>query len=184
MNKTLFFVAVLALTCVLSLNLFAQNEIRTSVVSNGSTPTGNASFRIRGTVGQGAIGISTNDAHAIQSGYWVQTIDLVTSVERGPGVNIPAKFELRQNYPNPFNPTTTISYSIPTSASGKNVKLELYNTLGQKVGTLVDEKQDAGFYAIRWDGRNDFGMQVSSGLYLYRLVAGSFVQIKKMVLVR
>ncbi|MFQ6113549.1 MAG: S8 family serine peptidase, partial [bacterium] len=98
--------------------------------------------------------------------------------------NLPTQFTLQQNYPNPFNPTTTINYTIPRSLSNSIVKLDIYNTLGQRIRTLVNEKHTAGNYQVQWDGKNDDAMQVSSGLYLYRLSAGSFVQIKKMLLLR
>ncbi len=93
----------------------------------------------------------------------------------------PGTFQLFQNYPNPFNPSTAISYQLPANS---NVQLEIYNLLGQKVRTLVNQQQAAGNYTVRWDGRNDFGQHVSSGVYLYRLVTGQFSQVRKMVLLR
>lgn len=90
-------------------------------------------------------------------------------------------YALNQNYPNPFNPITTISYQLHTS---NDVELTIYNILGQRVKSLVDEKQPAGFYQVRWDGKNEKNQQVSSGIYFYRLRAGSFVHTKKMILLR
>jgi hypothetical protein len=94
---------------------------------------------------------------------------------------LPTVYSLSQNYPNPFNPTTTIDYSIPKS--GK-VELAIYNIAAQKVRTLVNEKQDASFYKVVWDGRNDNGESVASGMYFYRLVSGNFSKIEKMTLVK
>ncbi|MGB9773859.1 MAG: alpha-amylase family glycosyl hydrolase [Bacteroidota bacterium] len=96
----------------------------------------------------------------------------------------PFTYQLFQNYPNPFNPTTTILYEIPKT--GK-VTLEVYNILGQKVITLVDGVQTAGRYAVRWNGVNEQGLPVASGVYFYRLIVqggarGEFVQTKKMLL--
>ncbi|MFQ5864759.1 MAG: S8 family serine peptidase [bacterium] len=108
---------------------------------------------------------------------------VITSVE-DETPTLPMQFVLEQNYPNPFNPTTTINYTIPPSHDNSRVKLDIYNTLGQKIRTLVNENQTAGTYQVQWDGKNDVAMHVSSGLYLYRLSAGSFVQIKKMLLLR
>ncbi len=94
---------------------------------------------------------------------------------------IPKQFALEQNYPNPFNPSTVITYSLP---AGGRVTLMVYNTLGQEIATLVNADQKAGSYTVRWDGVNDRGTKLSSGLYFYRLRAGAFVSTKKMMLVQ
>ena len=93
----------------------------------------------------------------------------------------PAEFKLEQNYPNPFNPNTMISYQLAMSSE---VKLSIYNTTGQLVRTLVDEFQTAGKKSVVWDGLNDNGERMSSGLYLYQIKAGKFAQCKKMLLVQ
>ena len=90
-------------------------------------------------------------------------------------------FLLLQNYPNPFNPETIIKYSL---RQPEHVKLTVYNALGQKVRTLVDQPQEAGEKMIIWDGKDDRGEEVSSGVYLFRLRAGDFEATKRMVLVR
>jgi len=94
---------------------------------------------------------------------------------------LPAEFELRQNYPNPFNPGTEIEYTL--RKSGK-VILEIYNLLGQKVRTLVREHQSPGFYHLTWDGKNERGEKVSSGIYFYRLEMNGAFQTKRMVLLK
>jgi len=94
---------------------------------------------------------------------------------------LPTVYSLSPNYPNPFNPTTTIEYSIPTSG---NVELAIYNAAGQKVRTLVSEHQSASFFKTVWDGRNDMGESVGSGIYFYRLVSGNFSKIQKMTLIK
>lgn len=95
--------------------------------------------------------------------------------------NRPQDFALAQNYPNPFNPSTMIQYELPRAV---HVQLAIYNLLGEKVRTLIDEKESAGVKQITWDGRNDRGEAVSSGVYLYRLQVGEFVLTKKMALLR
>jgi len=80
------------------------------------------------------------------------------------GVNLPDKFELYQNYPNPFNPTTTIGFDVPNANS--HVRLEIFNILGQRVKMLVNNVYSAGRYKVIWDGTNDAGMQVSTGVYI------------------
>ncbi|TVL95606.1 MAG: hypothetical protein CV087_24230, partial [Candidatus Brocadia sp. WS118] len=94
---------------------------------------------------------------------------------------LPTEFEL-VNYPNPFNPTTTIRYTLPGAAA---VTLEIYTVTGQRVHTLVSRRQQPGEYSAVWDGRNNHGHAVSSGVYIYRLQAGDeYVQSRKMVLLR
>jgi hypothetical protein len=107
--------------------------------------------------------------------------DLITGLASDDDTIIPFEFEVYQNYPNPFNPTTFISYQLSTVS---DVELTIYNQLGQKVRTLVNARKPAGTYQIQWDGRDNAGNQVTSGVYLYRLKAGSFVQVRKMVLLR
>jgi hypothetical protein len=93
----------------------------------------------------------------------------------------PSVYALSKNYPNPFNPTTTIDYSIPQAG---NVELVIYNTAGQKIRTLINQMQDASFYKVVWDGRDESGQSVASGIYFYRLVAGNFSKIEKMTLIK
>jgi hypothetical protein len=93
----------------------------------------------------------------------------------------PSAFQLLPNYPNPFNPTTTIRYNLPRTSK---VVLKIYNLLSQEVQTLVNEKQTAGEKSVVWDGRNYFGQQVSSGIYIYQIQAGNYVHRRKMILIR
>jgi hypothetical protein len=93
----------------------------------------------------------------------------------------PAEFELYQNYPNPFNPETRIKYTLKKAG---HVTLHIYNVLGEKVKTLLDQDQSTGFYQINWDGKNDKGKSVSSGLYLYKLEVNGFSQAKRMLLLK
>jgi hypothetical protein len=95
---------------------------------------------------------------------------------------LPVQFNLEQNYPNPFNPVTTINYNLQKSSP---VELTVYNVLGQKIRTLVSSKVQAmGSHSVNWDGRNDNGTQVASGVYLYQLKTGDQVEMKKMVLMK
>jgi hypothetical protein len=101
------------------------------------------------------------------------------------GVNgnetVPSGFILRQNYPNPFNPETSIQYSTPRLSK---VSLVIYNSAGEAVRTLVNTTQLAGNYTLSWNGQDDYGMQLPSGVYFYILTSGSFRDSKKMVLVK
>ena len=89
---------------------------------------------------------------------------------------VPGAFALRQNYPNPFNPVTTLEYTVPSTG---RVSLEVYDMLGRTVAVLVNAEQTVGTYTVRFDASN-----LASGLYLYRLTAGSKVQVKKMMLLK
>jgi PKD repeat protein/fibronectin type 3 domain-containing protein len=94
---------------------------------------------------------------------------------------VPSQFALVQNFPNPFNPETTIAYDLSERAP---VRLEIYDILGQRVRVLMDEVQVAGRYQVRWDGRNAQGQGVGSGVYFYRLQAGGFNQVRRMLLLK
>jgi len=88
----------------------------------------------------------------------------------------PKEFKLEQNFPNPFNPTTTIQYQLPQDAK---VTLKVYDILGSEVATLINAEQEAGYYEVNWNASN-----LASGVYIYRLQTGSFVSVKKMMLLR
>ncbi|OVE79594.1 hypothetical protein BVY01_02095 [bacterium I07] len=94
---------------------------------------------------------------------------------------IPTEFKLDQNYPNPFNPATTIQYQLPEPGY---LELNVYNIYGQKIRTLVNGEKSAGHYKVLWEGRNEVGQQVASGVYVYRIQAEDFVQSRKMLLMR
>ena len=126
-----------------------------------------------GTEGRGVyrIDVGTSPATSVAEGYNV----------------VPTKFSLGHNYPNPFNPITQIPYQLPCKSK---VEICIYNLLGQKVRTLVDEVQKAGYHKVIWDGRDKFGREVASGVYLCRMEAApkpegrSFVRTIKMLLLR
>ena len=94
---------------------------------------------------------------------------------------VPEVFALHQNFPNPFNPTTTINYDIPES---QVVSIMIYDIMGRKVRSLVNEFQEVGYRSVRWDATDDFGIGVSAGMYVYTIQAGDFRQVRKMVLLK
>jgi hypothetical protein len=100
--------------------------------------------------------------------------EIATAID--PQEDIPATFNLEQNYPNPFNPITIINYELPIT---NYVDLSIYNLLGQKIITLVSQKQNAGSHQVEWDASG-----VTSGVYYYRIEAGEFQDVKKMILLR
>jgi hypothetical protein len=113
--------------------------------------------------------------------------DLIFLFDNNPAVNVeeglivPRRISLHQNYPNPFNPITVISYSVPTRA---DIVVKIYNSLGQEIRTLIEDNQPIGHESVVWDGKDDLGREVSSGTYVYRLIAGNNTQSRKMLLLR
>jgi hypothetical protein len=110
---------------------------------------------------------------------YTQTVDGASLIPEAIGTfnpDVPAVTVLLQNYPNPFNPTTIIRYGLPQKA---DVRLIVYNTLGQTVAALVNETQNVGYHEVRFDGIN-----LASGVYFYRIQTGGFVQTKKLLLLR
>ncbi len=103
-----------------------------------------------------------------------------TDIE-GPIEILPSTYSIEQNYPNPFNPETIISYSLPKQS---RVQIKIYDITGKEIRTLIDEERTAGKYNILWDSRNDSGERVSSGIYIYKIIANDFVKSKKMVLTK
>ncbi len=94
---------------------------------------------------------------------------------------IPRAFALSQNYPNPFNPTTAIIFQL---AAESTVELIIYNLLGQEVRRLAEGRYRAGTYQVAWDGHDETGRAAASGVYVYRLAADAFTQVRTMVLLR
>ncbi len=108
----------------------------------------------------------------------VSITDKITSVEEN---ILPTEYSLMQNYPNPFNPSTTIEVGLKKTS---DVEISIFNTLGEEVITLFSGVLSQGNYKFNWDGRDNFGTKMSSGIYLYKMKAGNFVDIKKMLLLK
>ena len=128
------------------------------------------------TTGEGPIKIYVN-----VNNESIEIITGTTDVEDSAPLEIPTEFALQQNYPNPFNPETTIRFALPQATE---VNLMIYNLQGQLVRKLVSESREAGFHEIVWDARDDAGRSMPSGLYLYRIQAGAFMEVRKLMLLR
>jgi hypothetical protein len=106
----------------------------------------------------------------------------ISTTGSGAAIDVkPSHFELKGNYPNPFNPETIMMFQLPQQTP---VTLKVYNILGQVVSTVVDDVLPAGSHSVKWDGTNDQGRDVASGVYFYRIKAGDFESTKKMTLLR
>jgi hypothetical protein len=116
----------------------------------------------------------------IFQGASVKLTDMPTGIAEQEDQRV-SDFHLFQNYPNPFNPTTTISYRLPAN---DNVELTIYDQLGRQIRKLVNEKQTTGFHQTEWNGLDDNGKEVSSGIYFYQLKANGSIESRKMFLIR
>jgi len=149
--------------------------VATAVIANNVLTV---TQKVSGTTFITVTGTDAFDGSRISHKVNVQCVSDVEVV----GNVVPTEFSLSQNYPNPFNPSTTIRFGLPKEAP---VTLEIYNLLGMKVRTLISGKDvSAAFYNVTWDGRDDAGVSLPSGIYIYRIVADKFVSSKKMTLVK
>ena len=127
----------------------------------------------------------TANALAAQTRYRQSLTLAAEAVEADPGRSgLPRAFTLAQNYPNPFNPSTTIEYFLPAEAKELQVCLSVFDLRGALVVRLVDEMQSGGHYSVNWNGTDERGRPVPSGVYFYRLQAGDFRAVRKMVVLK
>ncbi len=145
------------------------------------------------TTGETLVGGIQSANNYLFSGFWHSSGFGPTAVDQDVGVSLPTKFELHQNYPNPFNPQTTIRYNLPNECL---VTVEVFNIIGHRMRLLLNEQiQGPGTIQVVWDGHDDHGKMLSSGIYLYRITASAarsanssadilFQNIKKMLLVK
>ena len=144
------------------------------------------------TIGETIVGGCEGSQHFLLSGFWQPTgvHELVTSAN--PEAALPTEFKVFQNYPNPFNPQTKIEYDLPNKYL---VTVEVFNTMGQRIRFVGSQVQGPGRAFTLWDGRNDEGQQMGSGVYVYRIsaapinnenqeAAARFQQTRKMLLVK
>ncbi len=94
------------------------------------------------------------------------------------------EFALHTNFPNPFNGSTVIAFQIPANDPSTHITLEIFNLLGRRVRTLINKNYERGEYTVSWDGRNDSGVELASGVYLYRLKANNFQRVRKLLMIK
>lgn len=152
-----------------------------SVFGQGGASASNGTLTVRSTLGQLVIGFSGQGTETVYHGFWRSDLIVPTGVG-APSVK-PHVFELKQNHPNPFNPVTAIPYSIG-DGNAVHVRISIYDVSGRLVVNLVDDSKSPGDYEAIWRGTDQRGQQVSSGVYFYRLEAGSYVQTKKLVILK
>jgi len=174
MQRTLSVIAIILIFMIYS-QISAQYAVKQSAFGNGGSPIANSDYRLISTLGQTGIGSTKNQSYVSHVGFWYQSSDLVTSVEQV-AEQLPKEFRLDQNYPNLFNPTTTIHFALPKASA---VKLTLFNILGRAVAILVNEKLQPGEYKVVLDAKG-----LASGVYLYRIDAERFWDIKKIMVLK
>ena len=150
-----------------------QHGVQAPIFGAGGGITAGQAYRISHTLGLAIAGPAAGPAFRVQSGFWAGAQNLVLAVEGEP---LPAEFRLLQNFPNPFNPSTTIRFEVPILV---DVELRVYDALGREVNTLVRGQHLPGRYEIIFEPRT-----LASGVYFYRIRAGTYVATKKLVLLR
>ncbi|NIV72599.1 MAG: T9SS type A sorting domain-containing protein [Calditrichae bacterium] len=131
----------------------------------------------------------TGDPYGLHTYIWTglvarMLIDLESppvAIELDKTSNLPKRFDLLQNYPNPFNSQTIIRFRL---AKSERVTIKIYNLLGETVNTLIDENMEAGRFRVVWEGKDNHGNSVSSGLYFLQMTARSFQKTRKLILIR
>lgn len=154
--------------------IFSQHVLKNSVFATGGGLIASPNNFSNVVVGQPLSGLSTNANTVLHSGF-LFSAGLLTDISDDQ-LGIPTEFGLSQNYPNPFNPSTTIKYSVPEPAK---VRIEIFNTLGQSIATLVNEELSAGYYTTEYNAS-----RLASGVYIYRMISNDYVETKKLMLLK
>jgi len=174
--KLIFLAFIGATIFLISARATAQTLAAQNASGNGELQT-NAEYRLWSTVGQPLIGVAQNAEHHSSTGFgYTLAGNLSSNVEQNAGAALPTEYRLEQNYPNPFNPTTAIGFALPEPSF---VTLKLYDVLGREVATLVHKELPAGEHRFMLSAHN-----LPSGVYLYRMEAKSFVQQKKLAVMK
>ncbi len=167
-NVGVSIVAAVVLVFGLSVAASADRVAWDVVSSGGSTGSVSGSYKLWGSVGQTGVDMLTGVTYRVYSGFWNPWLVGTVEAEDGVSLGLPTTYQLRQNCPNPFSVGTTIRYALPATS---RVLVEVFNLRGQRVRILADAALQAGYHAARWDGKDAYGRDVGSGIYLCRLTA-------------
>jgi hypothetical protein len=184
MNKRLFvsLLTGICLSLLASAVASADHLLVKDVLNNGGGHVESASYLLDYSVGQVAIGRSMGSSYVEWAGFWGWSLwEPFLAAEGETQQFLPTTYALQQNYPNPFNPQTCISYQLPRAV---HVSLVVFNVKGQVVCQLVDEYQASGEHLVTWNGTDQSGCPVSSGVYFYRLCVADFQEMRKMLLLK
>lgn len=174
-NKYKWLIIVLTSYILMQSNLYAQLNIPSSVISSGGSFISGGNYQVNGTLGQSFVGNISSSNNINLIGFWYTVEGFVTDIQEEQNL-LPTEYFLTQNYPNPFNPATKIQYGVKER---NNIKIAIFNTIGEELRILINELKEPGTYEITFDASS-----LSSGIYFYRLQAGNFVETKKMILMR
>jgi hypothetical protein len=168
-----WFAIALTIALLVAAPAAAQYQITESVIGSGATNASGGSYQLLGTVGQPVIGVTEGGSYRNEIGFWYMPGWVLTGIE---DEELPLRTQFGQNYPNPFNPVTTIAYSLAKSA---HVSIKVYDVSGREVRTLVDADMEPGRYSETLDAAG-----LAGGVYFARMVAGDYVEAKKLVLIK
>ncbi len=168
---------IVALCFIFLVEADSQNAaVSWSSFNMGYTASSSSGTIARSVVGQSFVGRMRENDKFIESGFLADTLFRGSIVGVIDEMIVPTEFRLEQNYPNPFNSSTTIHFQLPRKS---HVTLRVYDILGQELETLINEEREAGMYILQYDGSN-----LTSGIYFYRLQAGSYSETKKLILLK
>ncbi|OGU79601.1 MAG: hypothetical protein A2W11_05380 [Ignavibacteria bacterium RBG_16_35_7] len=173
--KGTFILSIFSLLLLFHFQVFPQNKIAFSLISSGGGQQANSAYTINGSLGQTIIGNGENTIHQAHAGFWQMYYQNVM-VNVPDDDLLPIEFKLEQNYPNPFNPSTIIKFGIPEQSI---VLIKIYDVLGSEVKTLLNQEMDKGWYELLFNAAG-----YSSGIYIYRMQAGSYANTKKMLMIK
>lgn len=181
---------VVILIFLLNFSSFSQSsKISWSSFNSGFDKSISSDNSLESLLGETIVGKGSSRSSNISIGFFSNPYlnPVVTGINnKQEDEGTPISYELKQNYPNPFNPSTTIEFSLPYQS---NVSIIIYDILGQRTRTLLSEVRSAGNYYVKWQGDNEFGSKVGSGVYFYVIRAlgpnnTSFIKYKKMILLK
>ena len=169
-------IKIISLMAILSLlfSIQAQTVLKAGAFGNGGAKIIGSNYAVNGTLAQVDYGKLSGTNYMYFAGFWRGAYHL-TPIE-DVLFDLPTSYALYQNYPNPFNPSTIIKYDLPAAS---NVKINVYNLLGQKISSLQDDFKPAGRYSIAFNALN-----LSSGIYFYTIESEGFKKVKRMVLAK
>jgi hypothetical protein len=171
-KKSVLLLALMFLTST----AFAQFAVPLRVLGNGASQMSGADFRVRGTIGQGVVGVQTGTANRAFQGFWYAAPRIILAVDRPLETPLPGSFALEPVYPNPFNPSTTIRFTVPHAA---RVGFRVYDIMGRLAATFAEQNVSAGEHSLIWNASG-----FASGTYTLVMTAPGFQTTRKMVLLK
>lgn len=169
------------LCCCIPSSVESATEVTRAVFGSGGGQAAGSSMSVSYTVGQLTVARAQSANIEVGAGFWPPQYDSVTGMPEIVTPSHPVTYRLHQNLPNPFNPRTTIRYDLPVDS---RVRLRLYDVAGRLIRTLVDGFEQAGARGVVWEGLDDHGSPVSSGIYIYTLETPEYRASGKLALVR